>query len=86
MSAQLQISQQIGDFLQMQDYGQSLSKKPDNCIQVIMENFNSLGIFTNGTKINSLNKFAVNSTPIFWQAARLRQIGIKLPRNNKGML
>ncbi len=35
-SAQLQISQQIGDFLPMQDYGQAPSKKPDNCIWVIM--------------------------------------------------
>jgi hypothetical protein len=40
----------------MQDYGQAPSKKPNNCIQVIMENLNSLGIFTKGTKINSLNK------------------------------
>jgi hypothetical protein len=31
-SAQLQISQQIGDFLQMQDYGQAPSTKPNNCI------------------------------------------------------
>ncbi len=40
----------------MQDYGQAPSTKPNNCIQVIMENFNILGIFTKGTKINSLNK------------------------------
>jgi hypothetical protein len=46
-----------------------------------MENFNSLGIFTKGTKINSLNKL-YHLTPIFWQAARLRKIGVKLPRNN----
>ena len=39
----------------MQDYG-APSTKPDNCIQVIIENFNSLGVFTKGTKINSLNK------------------------------
>jgi hypothetical protein len=31
-SAQLQISQQIGDFLRMQEYGQAPSKKPNNCI------------------------------------------------------
>ncbi len=35
----------------------------------------------------ALINFAINSTPIFWQAARLRQIGVKLPRNNNsGML
>jgi hypothetical protein len=55
-SSQLQISQQIGDFLQMQDYGRTPSTKPNNCVQVIMENFNSLGVFTKGTKINCLNK------------------------------
>ncbi len=55
-SALLQISQQIGDFLQMKDYGLAPSTKPNNCIWVIMENFNSLGIFVKGTKINSLNK------------------------------
>jgi hypothetical protein len=47
-----------------------------------MENFNSLGIFTNGTKINSLNKLAGNSTPIFWQDAKLKQIGAEPLRNN----
>jgi hypothetical protein len=31
-------------------------EKPDNCVCVIMENFDSLGIFTKGTKINQLNK------------------------------
>ncbi len=81
-SAQFQISQQIGYFLQMQDYGWAPSTKPDNCIWVIMENFNSLGVITKGTKINSLNNFAINSTLTFWQDARLRQIGVKLPRNN----
>jgi hypothetical protein len=55
-SAQLQISQQIGDFLQMQDYGWAPSTKSDNCVQVVMENFNSLGVFTKGKKISSLNK------------------------------
>ncbi len=56
-SAQLQISHEIGDFLQMQDYGWVPSTKPDNCTQNSMEDFNSLGVFTKGTKINSLNKF-----------------------------
>jgi hypothetical protein len=55
-AAQNQISQQIGDFMRTQVYGQAPQEKPDNCIWVIMENFNSLGIFTKGTKINSLNK------------------------------
>ncbi len=55
-SAQFQISQKIWDFLRMQDYGRAPSTKPDNCVQVIMENFNSLEVFTKGTKINSLNK------------------------------
>ncbi len=55
-SAQLQISQQIGDFLQLQDDGRAPSTKPDNCIQVIIKKINSLGVFTKGTKINSLNK------------------------------
>jgi hypothetical protein len=40
----------------MQNYGRALSTKPDNCVQVVMENFNSLGVFTKGTKISSLNK------------------------------
>ena len=39
-----------------QAYEQAPQEKPDDCIRVIMENFNSLGVFTNGTKINSLNK------------------------------
>jgi hypothetical protein len=30
-STQFQISQQIGDFLQMQDYGRTPSTKPNNC-------------------------------------------------------
>jgi hypothetical protein len=46
----------LGIYLHIQGYGQAHREKPDNCIQVIMENFNSLGIFMNGTKINSLNK------------------------------
>ncbi len=55
-SAQFQISQQIIDFLQMQDYGWAPSTKPDNCVCVIMEKIISLGVFKKGTKINSLNK------------------------------
>ncbi len=55
-SAQLQISQQIGDFMQMQDYGWATSTKPDSCVWVIFGNFISLGVFKKGTKINSLNK------------------------------
>ncbi len=55
-AAQNQISQQIGDFMHKQPYGQAPQENPDNCIWVIMENFNSLGIFTKGTNINSLNK------------------------------
>ncbi len=31
-STQLQISQQIGDFMQMQDYGWATSTKPDSCV------------------------------------------------------
>ncbi len=37
-------------------YGQAPRVKPNDCVRLIMENFNSLGIFTNGTNINSLNK------------------------------
>jgi hypothetical protein len=40
----------------MQDYGWAQSTKLDNYVQVTMENFNSLGVFTKGAKINSLNK------------------------------
>ncbi len=40
----------------MQDYGQAPSTKSNNCILVIMENCNKLGVFTKDTKINSLNK------------------------------
>jgi hypothetical protein len=46
----------MGDFMRTQVYGQAPQEKPDDCIRVIMENFNSLGVFTKGTKINSLNK------------------------------
>jgi len=55
-AAQNQISLQLGDFTRSQVYGQLPQEKLDDCIQVIMENFNSLGFFTKGTKINSLNK------------------------------
>ena len=55
-AAQNQISLQMGDFMRTQVYGQAPQEKPDDCIWVIMENFNSLGVFTKGTKINSLNK------------------------------
>jgi hypothetical protein len=55
-AAQTQISQQIGIFLRIQGYEQAPHEKPDNCIRVIMKIVNSLGIFTNGTTINSLNK------------------------------
>jgi hypothetical protein len=55
-SAQNQISQQLGDFMRTPAYGQAPRVKPDDCVRLIMENFNSLGIFTKGTKINSVNK------------------------------
>jgi hypothetical protein len=42
--------------MRTQAYGQAPQEKPDDCIWVITENFNSLGVFTKGTKINSLNK------------------------------
>ncbi len=54
--AQNQVSQQIEDFFREPAYGKAPWEKPDNCICVMMENFNSLGIFIKGTKINSLNK------------------------------
>jgi hypothetical protein len=38
-AAQTQISQQIGDFLRIQGYGQPPCEKTDNFIQVIMEKF-----------------------------------------------
>jgi hypothetical protein len=55
-AAQNQISLQLGNFTRSQVYGQAPQEKPDDCIRVIMENFNSLGFFNKGTKINSLNK------------------------------
>jgi hypothetical protein len=44
------------DFFRKPAYGKALREQPDNCICVMMENFNSLAIFTKGTKTNSLNK------------------------------
>jgi hypothetical protein len=55
-SAQNQISQQLGDFMRMPAHGQAPRVKPNDCVRLIMKNFNSLGIFTKGTKVNSLNK------------------------------
>ncbi len=55
-SAQNQILQQLGDFMRTPGYGQAPRVKPEDCIRLTIENFNSLGIFTKGTKINSLNK------------------------------
>jgi len=57
-SAQIQILQQLGDFMHTPAYGQAPRVKPHNCVRLIMENFNSLGIFTKGTTINSLNKLS----------------------------
>jgi hypothetical protein len=42
--------------MRMPAYGQAPRVKPDDCVRLIMENFTSLGIFTKGTQINSLNK------------------------------
>ena len=42
--------------MRTQVYGHAPQEKPDDCIWVIMENFNSLGVFTKDTKIKSLNK------------------------------
>jgi hypothetical protein len=44
------------DFWHKPAYGKPPPEKPDSCVCLIMENFNSLGIFTKGTKINQLNK------------------------------
>jgi hypothetical protein len=54
--ARNQITRQIDDFWRKTAYGKAPGSKPDNCIRVVMENFNSLGVFTNGVKINALNK------------------------------
>jgi hypothetical protein len=55
-SATSQIRKQVEEFWHKPTYGKAPRAKPDNCVQVIMEKFNSLGVFTNGTKINALNK------------------------------
>ena len=54
--ARNQITRQIDDFWRGTAYGKAPGIKPDNCVRVVMENFNSLGVFTNGVKINALNK------------------------------
>jgi hypothetical protein len=53
---QNQVSRQIEDIFHEPTYGKAPREKPDNCICVMMKKFNSLGISTKGTKINSLNK------------------------------
>jgi hypothetical protein len=55
-SAASQIRKHVEEFWHKPAYGKAPRAKPDNCVQVIMETFNSLGVFTNGTKINALNK------------------------------
>ncbi len=55
-SAKNQITWQIDDFWRKTAYGKAPGSKPDNCVCAMMENFNSLGFFTNGVKINTLNK------------------------------
>jgi hypothetical protein len=55
-SAKKQINWQVDDFWCKPAYGKAPGSKPDNFVCVMMENFNSLGIFTNGVKINALNK------------------------------
>jgi len=54
--ARNQITRQIDDFWCKTAYGKAPGAKPDNCVRVVVENFNSLGVFTNGVKINALNK------------------------------
>jgi hypothetical protein len=82
-----QISQQIGDFWSKPAYGKTPPKNPDNCIHMIMENFDSLGSFTKGTKINQSNKLCHQFKTDILQDARCVQIGAKLPRNNNaGMI
>jgi len=54
--ARNQITRQIDDFWRKTAYDKAPGVKPDNCIRVVMENFNSLGFFTSGVKINTLNK------------------------------
>ncbi len=80
--AQNQISQQIGDFMRTQVYRQAPQEKPDNCIWVIMKNFNSVGIFTKCTKSNNLNKLCQQFNTDIWQDAKPKRIGTKPPMNN----
>ncbi len=80
LSAQLQISQQIIDFLWMQDYRQAPSTKPNNCVWVIMKKNNSLGVFMKGTKINSLNKLC---RQLHQYSGRLQDSG-RLPSSFQG--
>ncbi len=42
-SAKNQITRQVDDFWQKTSYGEAPGIKPDNCVRVVMENFNSLG-------------------------------------------
>jgi hypothetical protein len=55
-SATSQIRKQVEEFWHKPAYGKAPREKPSDCVRVIMENFNSLGVFTNSTKINALNK------------------------------
>jgi len=54
--ARNQITRQIYDFWRKIAYDKAPGVKPDNCVCIVMENFNSLGFFTDGMKINALNK------------------------------
>jgi hypothetical protein len=55
-SAKNQITLQIDNFWHKTVYGKAPGSKPDNWVCVMMENFKSQGFFTNGVKINALNK------------------------------
>jgi len=55
-AARNQITWQIDDFWRKTAYGKAPGSKPDNCVRVVMEYFNSLGVFTSGVTINTLNK------------------------------
>jgi hypothetical protein len=46
-SVKNQITRQVNDFWRKPAYGKAPGTKPDNCVYVLMENFNSLGVFTN---------------------------------------
>ncbi len=43
-SANNQITQQVDDFWRKPAYSKAPGSKPDNCVQIVMENFNSLDI------------------------------------------